>query len=153
MAKIDWSAVELAFINSHKSLKEIAEEFGVGYGNVRKRASDYNWQEKRNTSSQSVTKKVQEIAEETRVMQLEKFTQLDLDRVSALQSKMKLLIDEIEKPMDLRVLAASLKDLQSVYRLALGASTENQATGSVKSFDEWVKEQLDDIDQQKSVGN
>lgn len=140
MSGIDWAEIELAFINSNKSLKDIAEEFMVGYANVRKKASEGNWQAKRNNSSQLVTKKAQQIAENVRVLQLAEFTQNDLDRCRELQDEIKKLIPQIEKPADLKSLTGSLLDLQKCYRLALGASTENQSVQDVEVFEEWVKE-------------
>lgn len=148
MAKIDWNEIELAFVNGSQSLKDIAEEFGVGYANVRKRAAENRWQEKRHNSSQNVTEKAQTMVEDMRALQLAEFTQTDLDRVSELQREMKKLIPLIEKPADLKALSGALLDLQKCYRLALGASTENQANQNVTEFSEWLKE----LDNAKSGG-
>lgn len=140
MAKIDWNEIELAFVNGSQSLKEIAEAFGVGYANVRKKAAECGWQEKRNNSSQFVTEKAQKIVEDTRALQLAEFTQRDLDRVSELQDEMRKLIPLIERPSDLKSLTGALLDLQKCYRLALGASTENQAVGNSQDFAAWLSE-------------
>ena len=51
-----------------------------------------------------------------------------------------MMLDSADKPNQVAVISSALVNLQKVYRLALGASTDNQAVGSSEDFAEWLKD-------------
>lgn len=149
----DWVAIKVQFINSSLSISDFSERHNIPFGTLKKQVAQGRWLDERSVIGTEMVRKSTEISIESKALKL---AQVDGDCVKTaeeINKKLRELLPTIDSPMALKALSGTLKDTQSVVRLALGASTENQATGSVKSFDDWVKEQLDDIEQQKSVGN
>ena len=61
-----------------------------------------------------------------------------------MQRKVEELADVAEKAYDVKTLTSTLIELQKGYRLALGASTENQAQQKGFDREEWLKRLSDE---------
>lgn len=149
----DWVAIKVQFINSSLSTREFAEKYGIPFGTLTKQVAQGKWLDERITIGSDTEQKSLEFSVSNRAARLAKFDDDCVDLADDFRKKAKEFLHQIDSPLALKALTGAMKDTQAIARLALGASTENQAIGSAKSFDDWVKEQLDDIEQQKSVGN
>jgi hypothetical protein len=123
--KPDWAAVRLAYINSSKSIRQLAEEFKVGASAAMKRCASEGWEAKRKQQTQKVSIEAEKVSTVARAQELAKFNEADLKVACAIREKAALMLQETENPMHLRALAAAMDSAQKIGRLALGATTEN----------------------------
>ena len=123
----DWAALKVEYVNSALTYGELAERHGLKAGTVRQRANREGWNDSRNAVSQFVTVTATEQITENRVDELIKFNAEDLATAKAIRNKAIAMMELVESPSDLRALAGAVDVAQKVGRLALGASTENNA--------------------------
>lgn len=123
----DWAALKVEYVNSALTYGELAERHGLKAGTVRQRANREGWNDSRNAVSQFVIVTATEQITENRVDELIKFNAEDLATAKAIRNKAIAMMELVESPSDLRALAGAVDVAQKVGRLALGASTENNA--------------------------
>ncbi|WP_439242428.1 hypothetical protein [Lonepinella sp. BR2474] len=140
MAKsYDWLAIKVQFINSNLPMQDFAEQNGIPYGTLRKKAGAGKWLDERITIGSQTEQKSIEFSVNNRATKL---AQVDDDCVKTaelINKKVIELLPSIDSPMALKALSGTLKDTQIISRLALGASTENQATGTTTDFAQWLE--------------
>lgn len=132
----DWVAIKVQFINSSLSAKEFAEKYGIPYGSLSKQVAQGKWNDERKTVGKDTENKSIEYSVNNRAAKL---AQIDDDCVKTAEEinrKLRELLPTIDSPMALKALSGTLKDTQAVTRLALGASTDNQAVDSSVNFAE-----------------
>lgn len=71
--------------------------------------------------------------------QLEEHNQMHLTISKQIGLKIMQVLPGIHKPVEIQACAVALKNIQSVSRLALGASTDNTALKGVDDFEEFLK--------------
>ncbi|CAM3861552.1 hypothetical protein [Avibacterium endocarditidis] len=135
----DWVAIKVQFINSSLSAKEFAEKYGIPYGSLSKQVAQGKWIDERKLIGKDAENKSIEFSVNNRAAKL---AQIDDDCVKTaelINNKIIELLPTIDSPVALKALSGALKDTQSVTRLALGASTENQATSEGFDRENWLK--------------
>jgi len=110
----DWAKVKLAYINSSKTLREVAEEFTIKAAGVMRRAAKEGWDAERKRLSASVSKTAQESLVFDRAAELARFNSDDLKIARALRQKAVHLLQGAE------VSAADLRSLSSTFESARG---------------------------------
>lgn len=140
--KTDWPKVKLAYVNGNKTLREIAEEFGIKAAGVMTRAAKERWEDERKRQQAETSKSAQELLTINRAEALAKFNEDDLKVAQVLRAKAaRVLSAEGISPADLRVLAGVFESAQRIGRLALGAETETTVVKTQElpaSIDEFV---------------
>lgn len=128
----NWNAIELQFVNSSITLKELADKFGLNYSMLQKHSERYQWNEKRLSISQNVVAKAQSKIEHTTVKDLIAFNNDDIKIAKALRSQVAAHIMAAQDSQtkiamaDLRHLAGTAEIAQRIGRLALGVGTAHQ---------------------------
>lgn len=136
----DWIAIKVQFINSSLSIREFSEKYGIPYGSLSKQVAQGKWLDERKEIGKDTETKSIEFSVNNRAIKLAKVDDDYIELADDFLRKAKVLLKEIDSPMALKALTGAMKDTQAIARLALGASTENQAVGSQKDFAEWLKD-------------
>lgn len=135
----DWVAIKVQFINSSLSTREFAKQNDIPFGTLKRKVSQELWLEERSNIDPILIQKSVEKSIDNRVDELTKFEQENLKAISKAQKKVIGMLGICEKPSEIKALSGALVDFQKVYRLALGASTENQATSEGFDRENWLK--------------
>jgi hypothetical protein len=135
----DWTAIKLAYINSSKTLREVAEEFGVKAPGVFTRAAKENWQAERKQIQDETSKIVNESLKDLRVSELAMYNAADLDAAKEIRNKALQMMEAATGPHELKAIAGAIDTASKVARLALGVATEN-ATITTKELPTSVEE-------------
>lgn len=147
MAKYDWDRLTIEFVAGDWSVKEFADLKKIPETTMIKAYRRYEWGKKRSENGRQVVGKSLEMVCDDRAEELAKQNQRDLEAVAVAHAVIvRQLASERLKPADVRALAGSLKDLQAVARLALGATTENTNTNINLDFEAWLNERNIDIE-------
>ncbi|OOH91868.1 hypothetical protein BMT54_01795 [Pasteurellaceae bacterium 15-036681] len=136
----DWVKLKLEFVKSSLSIRDFAEAYGVPYSTFSKKVMREKWSSERNQIGIKLESKSVEKTVEDKSTELAKFEAKSLKAIAVAQDGIINALSVGGKPNEVKALTGALVDLQKVYRLALGASTENQATGSVEDYSVWLKE-------------
>ncbi|MDH2997196.1 hypothetical protein A1D22_05860 [Pasteurellaceae bacterium LFhippo2] len=136
----DWVAIKVQFVNSSLSTREFAEKYGIPFGTLTKQVAQGKWLDERIIIGSDTEQKSIEFSVNNRAVRLAKFDDDCIDLADDFRKKAKEFLHQIDSPMALKALTGAMKDTQAMARLALGASTENQATSSVEYFGDWAKE-------------
>lgn len=95
--------------------------------------------EERDQIEIEVRSKTVEYVVNNRAARLAKFDDDCVDLADEFRKKAKEFLHQIDSPVALKALTGAMKDTQAMARLALGASTDNQATQEVKDFNVWLE--------------
>lgn len=136
----DWGAIKIQFIHSSLSIKDFSEKYGTPYGTLRKQVAQGKWLEERNNIGSDTEQKSIEFSVANRAARLAKIDEEYIKLADEITRKARELMASVDSPMALKALASSIKESQSIARLAMGASTENQSKQEVDAFADWVKE-------------
>ncbi|MDC2824589.1 hypothetical protein [Rodentibacter pneumotropicus] len=136
----DWAKIKVEFIKSTLSIRDFAEAFNIPLGTLSRKVTKEKWTDERSQVDHKVITKSIEKTIEDRVDELTQFENKNLKAIAYAQDEVLKMLSICEKPNEIKSLTGALLDLQKGYRLALGASTENQATQDVSDFTEWIKE-------------
>lgn len=139
MAKYDWTTIKTQFITSNLSIEEFAKQNAISVGTLRRQVSQGKWMEERDQIEIEVRSKTVEYVVNNRAARLAKFDDDCVDLADEFRKKAKEFLHQIDSPMALKALTGAMKDTQAMARLALGASTDNQATKEVKDFSVWLE--------------
>lgn len=123
--KPDWLAVKLEYINSSKSIRQLAQEFGVGESAAKRRSTKEGWDSERKKQNQKVTEVAQKVTTVTRAQELAKFNEDDVRVAKAIRVKAAAMMQQATSPQEIRALALAFDTAQKIGRLALGATTDN----------------------------
>ncbi len=139
----DWAKVKLAYINSSKTLREVADDHGIKAAGVMARAAKEAWEAERKQKSAEVSKAAQAAMTIDRATELAKFNDDDLRVAKGLRGIAAQMLKEDRNfsPADLRALAGTFETAQRIGRLALGAETEMSVVKTQElpaSIDEFV---------------
>lgn len=136
----DWVKLKLEFVKSSLSTRDFAEAFGIPYSTFSKKVMQEKWVDERKHIGSRLEAKSVEKAIEDKSSELAKFEGKSLQAIAIAQDEIIQGLMAGGKPNEIKALTSALVDLQKVYRLSLGASTENQSVQDVGVFEEWVKE-------------
>ena len=140
----DWKKIKVDFIKSNLSVADFCEKYDVARGTLARKVSKEKWLEERSRRDQlTIEKSISKAIEDTS-SQLAKFEDKTLRIIGSMQRKVEELADVAEKAYDVKTLTSTLIELQKGYRLALGASTENQAQQNGFDREEWLKRLSDE---------
>ena len=142
----DWSAIGVEFIASNLTVEEFASNNDLPYDTLRKQVTKNKWLDKRRTSGAQVAHKAVEIITDDKATTLAHYDNRMLSIVNGLALQVEAGVVVADEPNKVKILSAAAKDLQHIYRLALGASTENQSVKSVEDFEAFVNEKLSGLD-------
>lgn len=129
--KTDWSAIRLAYIHGHKTLAQVAQDFGVTASAAEKRSEREGWSELRRIASENVSRAATERIETERTRELSAWNEADLRVARAMRGQIVAAINNAAttaqplKPAEIRSLASAAEAVQKIGRLALGATTDN----------------------------
>lgn len=135
----DWVAIKVQFINSSLTVKEFADKYSIPYGTLKKQATQGKWLDDRSAIGAETVRKSAEVSTDVRAYQLTDLEHECVDTAKKALGKLNMMLDSSDKPNQVAVISSALVNLQKVYRLALGASTENQTVKEVTDFAEWLK--------------
>jgi hypothetical protein len=124
----DWSVLEVEYINTSVTMRELAEKHGIKASGVFTQAVKRQWDDKRKQSQAKISKQANRTLELSRTELLEKLNLDDLDAANAIKAKARQMLEIIETPNDLRALSASLDVAQKISRLALGVETSKTSS-------------------------
>ncbi|MBF0785760.1 hypothetical protein E4T80_09845 [Muribacter muris] len=139
MAKYDWETIKTQFITSTLSIEEFAKQNAIPVGTLRRQVSLGKWVEERDRLKIEVRSKTTEYIVNNRAATLAKFDDDCVSLADEFRQKAREFLHQIDSPMALKALTGAMKDTQAIARLALGASTENQATKAVSDFSDWLE--------------
>lgn len=145
----DWVSIKLQFINSSLTTREFAEKYGIPFGTLTKQVAQGKWLEERIIIGSDTEQKSIEFSVNNRAARLAKFDDDCVDLADDFRKKAKEFLHQIDSPMALKALTGAMKDTQAMARLALGASTENQAVDA--NFD--FAKILDEVQRERKSGN
>ena len=117
----DWVAIKIQFINSSLTIPEFSAKYDIPLGTLKKQVAQGSWMNERSQVGAETVRK-------------------SADTAKKALGKLNMMLDSADKPNQVAVISSALVNLQKVYRLALGASTDNQAVGSSEDFAEWLKD-------------
>ncbi|MGX2956415.1 hypothetical protein ACWIYZ_04905 [Ursidibacter arcticus] len=140
MAKYDWNVIKTQFITSSLTIEEFATQNAIPVGTLRRQVSQGKWLEERDQVEIKVRSKSIEFSVNNRAARLAKFDDDCIEIADDFRKKAKEFLHQIDSPMALKALTGAMKDTQAMARLALGASTENQAVGNTQDFSVWLEE-------------
>lgn len=146
MSRRDWVSIGVEFIASNLTVEEFAGSRGIPYSTLKKQATASGWMEKRRASGAQVVREAVELIVDDKAGALAKFDGRMLSIVDSLAFQIEAGAAVADDPSKVKTLASAAKDLQHVYRLALGASTDNQSVQSVVDFEAFVNDKLSGID-------
>ncbi|QLD33180.1 hypothetical protein [Mannheimia varigena] len=135
----DWVSIKLEFVKSTLSIRDFAEAYGIPHSTLLKRAAAEKWSDERNQIGIRLESKAVEKVTDDKSDELAQFERKSLKAISQTHDKLLAILDMAKKPSELKAVSSALVDLQKVYRLALGASTENQATTEGFDRESWLK--------------
>lgn len=142
----DWSAIGVEFISSNMTLEEFATHKDIPYNMVARYSARNKWMDKRQDTAKKTSSAALELVVEDKASTLAKFDNRMLSIVNGLALQVEAGVVGADEPNKVKILSAAAKDLQHIYRLALGASTENQSVKSVEDFEAFVNEKLSGLD-------
>lgn len=145
----DWVSIKLQFINSSLNTREFAEKYGIPFGTLRKQVAQGKWLDERIIIGSDTEQKSIEFSVNNRAARLAKFDDDCVDLADDFRKKAKEFLHRIDSPMALKALTGAMKDTQAMARLALGASTEDQAVDA--NFD--FAKILDEVQRERKSGN
>lgn len=140
----DWVAIKVQFINSSLTVQEFADKFSIPYGTLKKQATQGKWLDERSAIGAETIRKSTEISTDIRAYQLTELENEHIKLAQKAQSKLHYMLDTADNANQVSVVSTAMVNLQKVYRLALGASTENQATQEVSDFNKWLEDIKDE---------
>ncbi|OOF40879.1 hypothetical protein BKK47_02935 [Rodentibacter mrazii] len=148
----DWAKIKVEFIKSTLSIRDFAEAFNIPLGTLSRKVTKEKWTDERSQVDHKVITKSIEKTIEDRVDELTQFENKNLKAIAYAQDEVLKMLSVCEKPSEIKSLTGALLDLQKGYRLALGASTENQATTEGFNREEWLRK-LGEYEQQDRQRN
>jgi DNA-binding MurR/RpiR family transcriptional regulator len=160
--KTDWNAVRMRYVQSNKTLAEVATEFGIHHAGVEKRAHREGWTDERQKLADSVRQQATSELVTQRAKELSKLNEDNLRVARAVQAQIGRHLQESQQnnqliaSRELRQLAGALAEVQKVARLALGASTDNHELNGgttpialtsvpIKEYQEAIKRALEEF--------
>lgn len=139
--KHNWEELEQEFIHSNDSFAEFAKKKGIIQRTVEQAGNRLQWTKKRENFRQLTSQKMLEKTVDERIKKLEEQAEKDLQAVNLAYDLIKEKLQEgMLEPKDIKQLTGSLKDIQAVARLALGANTENININS--DFETWLNDRI-----------
>ncbi|MFZ7198495.1 hypothetical protein [Avibacterium avium] len=135
----DWVAIKVQFINSSLTISEFSEKYNIPLGTLKKQVAQGSWMDERSRIGTETVRKSVEVSTDIRAYQLTELDNETLHLISQAQKRLASLIEISEKANELKSISSAIVDLQKGYRLALGASTENQATSEGFDRENWLK--------------
>lgn len=135
----DWVAIKLEFVKSTLSIRDFAQAYGIPHSTLLKKAAAEKWSDERNQIGIRLESKAVDKVTDDKSDELAQFERKSLKAISRTHDKLLMMLEMAEKPSELKAVSGALVDLQKVYRLALGASTENQANKTVSDFSDWLE--------------
>lgn len=136
----DWVAIKVQFINSSLTIPEFSQKYDIPLGTLKKQVAQGLWMDERSRVGAETVRKSVEVSSDIRAYQLTELDNKTLALIGKAQDKLERMIEQAAEAKELKSISGSIVDLQKGYRLALGASTENQATQAVSEFSDWIKE-------------
>lgn len=121
----DWAAVKLAYINSTKTLREVAAEFEIGAPGVMRRAAREKWDAERKRLSGEVSKAAQKKLTIDRAAELARINDEDLKIATTLKAKAYRMAKDVDNPADLRTLTSVFESAQRISHAALAMIPED----------------------------
>ena len=146
MSRRDWAAIGVEFISSNLTVEEFSIYKDIPYDTLIKQAAKNKWQDKRQASGNNVASKAIDVIVEDKAALLAKFDNKMLSIIEAASFKIEAGMVEADTPMAVKSYVEAAKSAQHVYRLALGASTDNQSVQAVVDFEAFVNDKLSGID-------
>lgn len=148
----NWESLQLEFVSSNYSLLEFSRLREIPYSTLNRRAKKNNWlslqKDYRNGITNGAMAYVRDIKTDALVEQCER----DIEATRRIYA---LIMEYLErgglKPNDLKTLTGAIKDIQTVARLALGASTENSANSSLIEFENWLGKKVAQDERQDTI--
>ena len=148
--KTDWALVKTAFITSNKTLVEVAADFKLTYGVVKRHASKEKWTEQRGlwrvtTTKQATEKRSSEMATD--------IAQFDSDSLKLARAGYGLLAEDIKARKPAKDIAVALANFQKVGKLALGENpeTDKPVQVNISVASEKAKKLTEDVIQGKGT--
>ncbi|WP_439236705.1 hypothetical protein [Lonepinella koalarum] len=135
----DWVAIKLEFVKSSLSTRDFAEAFDIPYSTFSKKVMREQWENERKQIGSKLEAKSVEKSIDNRADELAEFEATTLRAIRMAQADVIDKIASCKKAGEIKALSNALVELQKGYRLALGASTENQATGTATDFSQWLE--------------
>lgn len=136
----DWVAIKVQFINSSLTIPEFSQKYDIPLGTLKKKVAQGLWMEERSRVGAETVRKSVEVSSDIRAYQLTELDNKTLALIGKAQDKLERMIEQAAEAKELKSISGSIVDLQKGYRLALGASTENQAVGSGADFAKIIEE-------------
>lgn len=136
----DWVAIKVQFINSSLTISEFSEKYSIPFGTLKKQVAQGSWLDERSQVGTETVRKSVEVSSDIRAYQLTELDNKTLALIGKAQDKLARMIERSAEAKELKSISSAIVDLQKGYRLALGASTENQSKQDVSEFADWVKE-------------
>ncbi|QLB20084.1 hypothetical protein A6B43_00285 [Vespertiliibacter pulmonis] len=136
----DWVAIKVQFINSSLTISEFSEKYSIPFGTLKKQVAQGSWLDERSQVGTETVRKSVEVSSDIRAYQLTELDNKTLALIGKAQDKLARMIEQSAEAKELKSISSAIVDLQKGYRLALGASTENQSKQDVSEFADWVKE-------------
>lgn len=128
---IDWNIVRLAYVNSNKSLREVAEDFGIKSAGIMRRAAREGWDAERQQTSANVSKNAQSLIMADRTDELAKSNEANIKLARIVRGQVEQYLSEatgLVSAVELCRLVSAIEKAQRIERLALGVSTDNSET-------------------------
>lgn len=135
----DWVAIKVQFINSSLTIPEFSEKYDIPLGTLKKQVAQGSWMDERSRVGAETVRKSVEVSSDIRAYQLTELDNKTLTLIGKAQDKLERMIEQSAEAKELKSISGAIVDLQKGYRLALGASTDNQATKEVKDFSVWLE--------------
>lgn len=136
----DWVAIKVQFINSSLTIPEFSEKYDIPLGTLKKQVAQGSWMDERSRVGAETVRKSIEVSSDVRAYQLTELESKNIELAKKAQRKLDYMLDTAENANQVSTVANAMVNLQKVYRLALGGSTENQETKEVSSFGGWLED-------------
>lgn len=140
----NWEEIRLKFIESNLSTGDFAKENDIPFGTLARQVRLGKWLEEREQYNQAVFHKTALINIDEKAQKLAKVDENFVDLSEDILDKVREILPTVDSAMALKSIAGTVKDIQAVMRLSLGASTENKATQIVQDFSEWLTDFKDE---------
>ena len=128
LSPAEWKGLEMRYVNSSITLKELSEASGVSVRNLSNRCLMNKWKEKRAAMMAGVESEATSIIRAERIDEVKSFNLEDLEIAKAIRDQVKGEIKEGDLSVgDLRTLASTAETAQRIGRLALGMNTQGTA--------------------------
>lgn len=121
----DWAAVKLAYINSNKTLREVAAETGASISSVLKRSAKEGWESERKQTESEVRRTAQKKITLDRATELARINDEDLKIATTLKAKAYRMARDVDNPADLRTLTSVFESAQRISHAALAMIPED----------------------------